>query len=584
MLRIAFALPVVATLLGTVLAAQSPPSRGVAPKRRSSFLLPEQVFRFEDFPAGMVVSETSTPEGFGPVLVRGYNPFFGPATNAALVFDSASPTGDDWDLGTPNAAFGGPGAGAGGAAGPFQNDEPRGKVLIIAENLNDWEGDGLVNSPDDLNAAATHDATLSFDFDRIGPVTILGITILDVEPTEPAPIVTYYDASGALIASTGLPATGNNGVADVDLGQVQGVARMQILMRGSGAVDDLRLRAEGSGSLHLETGLVGVDVTPDGGTALFFDLGSSDGDTYFYDTQADVLALATQVGSPLRDFPTGISATLRVSAHHGDPVQAGLWESVGGWLDLGNVYPLGCGGDQGSAWDLSADGGTAVGLLWNECNAVAFSWTQAGGLLPLQLLGESFPGSPNPPANRATKIADDGSLVGGFAQTALVDRWPALWDPSGSGFLLPAGPFPPDAPGEVLAVSATGSMVSGIWNLEGFYWTAANGVVPLGLPPGAFFGQTFPNAIAADDRLIFGKFSAGFFDPPLAFVWTAESGMRSLAALAAAHGVTIPPGVVLDNVLAASNDGTVLVGTAIDFFTFQSSAFVLRLPVSAYGL
>jgi hypothetical protein len=553
-----------------------PPSLGVPPN-------PEQVLGFDDLPAGMVLAHAFTTDGFGPVRVHAYNPFLGIGANAALVFDTAFPTGGDFDLGTPNARFGGPGVGAGGAAGPFQNDVPRGKVLIVAENLNDWEGDGLVNSPDDLNAAATRAAMLDFDFALVGPVTIHALTILDVEASELPPIVTCYDASGGVLASLVLPATGDNGVETDDLGGIRGVHALEIQMRGSGAVDDLRFSAEGTGSLDLVPELVGVDLTPDGSTALLFDLGSQDGDTYFYDTLARTLALKTTVGSPLRDFPTGISATMRVSAHHGDPVQAGLWTEAGGWLDLGNVFPQGCGGDQGSAWDLSADGSVSVGLLWNGCNGVAFRWTQGGGLQPLDLLGASFPGNPNPPTNRATKIADDGSLVGGFAQTALVDRWPALWRPDGSGFLLPGGTFPDDAPGEVLSVSADGSMVAGIWNLAGFYWTAAEGVVQLPpLPNGLPGGQTFPNAIAAGGQLVFGKLSPGFFDPPVVFVWSRAAGTRALVPIAAAHGVTVPDGWTLDNVLAASSDGSVLCGTAIDPF-FRSAAFVLRLPASAYG-
>ncbi|NOT29333.1 MAG: hypothetical protein HOP15_02660 [Planctomycetes bacterium] len=556
--------------------------RGLATNRRAG--PPIELISFEGFPAGAILSSVFTTAGSGPVAIRGYNPFIGLDTNAALIFDSSFPTGGDFDLGTPHVSFGGPGIGPGGRAGPFQNDEPQGKILIIGENLNDWEGDGLVNSPDDLNAAASPNATLLFDFAAVGSVTILGITIIDVEASEQPPIITYFDSTGATLGTAIVPATGDNGVAEVDLGGVTGVSQMLINMRGSGAVDDLLLRREEPGSIAFVRNLVGVDVTPDGGTALLFDLGSTNGNTYFYDTESGALELKTTVGSPFRDFPTGISGTRRVSAHHGDPVEAGLWTEAGGWLDLGNVYPLGCGVDQGSAWDISADGNAAVGLLWNECNGVAFRWTSAGGLMPLELLGASFPGSTNPPTNRATKISDDGAVVGGFAQTDLVDRWPALWEADGSGFLLPGGVFPVDAPGEVLSVSADGSMVAGIWNFEGFYWTESAGVVPLGLLPGALpGGQTFPNAIAASGQLIFGKASPGFFDPPVVFVWTAADGMRSLVDIAVANGVDIPANITLDNILAASTDGSVLVGSAFDF-SFRSYAFVLKLPVSAYGL
>lgn len=539
----------------------------------------EERIDFEGFPAGKVLTQLTTDAGSGPVTVRGFNPFLGGA-NAALVFDTGFPTGGDFDLGTPNIAFGGPGIGVGGQQGPFRNDRARGKVLIVAENLVDWDLDGLVNSPDDLNAAATTEGTLRLEFAALGPVTILGLTVLDVEASELPPYVTFLDTNGNVLSERFLPATGDNGVVDFDLGGVAGVGAMVVHMRGSGAIDDLRLRREGTGTIDLYPDLSPIDLTPAGDTAVLFDFFSTEGDVYFLAPETGTLTFKTTVGSPLRAFPTGISATKRVSAIHGDPNEAGLWTEAGGWLDLGNVYPAGCGGDQGGAWDIQADGRAAVGLLWNGCFAEAFHWSAGGGLMALDLLGEPFFGSTNPPVNRATKISDDGTRIGGFAQREFVDRWPALWRPDGSGFLLPEGEFTPDSPGEVLSVNADGSMAAGIWNLEGFYWTEAEGVVRLGTIPG---GQTYPNAIAAGCRLIFGKNQAGFFDPPTAFVWTRNNGLRSLTDIAIAHGAVLPPGVVLDNVLAASADGTVVLGTALDPF-FRIYTFVLRMPVSAYGL
>lgn len=59
------------------------------------------------------------------------------------MFDSAHPTGGDFDLGTPNQDFGGPGIGVGGEAGsPFQNDLAKGNILVVGENLFDSNGDG----------------------------------------------------------------------------------------------------------------------------------------------------------------------------------------------------------------------------------------------------------------------------------------------------------------------------------------------------------------------------------------------------------------------------------------------------------
>ncbi|MBK7642699.1 MAG: hypothetical protein IPJ19_06545 [Planctomycetes bacterium] len=353
-------------------------------------------------------------------------------------------------------------------------------------------------------------------------------------------------------------------------------------LAGCGSSHSTQPPAVANGTIAFVQDMRAEDLTPDGSTAVLTDLTSITGDFYLYDTATDVELLAGQTGDALFDFTTGISSNLRVSAIHAKPEEAGLWTAANGWLDLGNIYPVGCEYDQtthdanqSGGWDVCADGSATVGLVWNGCNAEAFRWTDAGGagtFIPLDILGVN---------SRATKIADDGSIAGGFADTALVDRWPAIWDASGAGFLIPSGGvFTDDSPGEVLSISSDGSMVAGIWNLEGFYWTQAAGVVKLGTVPG---GQTYPNAIAADGQLIFGKTSEGFFDPSYPFVWTAATGMRSLNDILAANHIVIPPDITLDNVKAASADGSVLVGNAYDL-TFRSYAFVLQLPVSAYGL
>jgi hypothetical protein len=88
--------------------------------------------------------------------------------------------------------------------------------------------------------------------------------------------------------------------------------------------------------------------------------------------------------------------------------------------------------------------------------------------------------------------------------------------------------------------------------------------------------------MSADGALIFGGVGDVFFTTPIAFVWTAAAGMRPLADVAAAAGVTLPAGMLLGSVLGASADGTVLAGTALDG-DGNPRTFVLRLPRSAYG-
>lgn len=349
---------------------------------------------------------------------------------------------------------------------------------------------------------------------------------------------------------------------------------------------------EGTGPSHRVTAAIRfvplgwpVDLTPDGSIAALQDPLSGTGDLYFYHTATGVLEYRTQVGSPLRDFATGLSATGVVTALHGDPVQAGFWTDRSEWTDLASAYNEGCGADFAGAWDVSADGATIVGLVWNGCGAEAFRWEGRGrGIMtPLALLGAPFTGSSNPPANRATVIADDGGIAAGWAQTEQVDRWPAFWRADGTGELLTGNTA--DQPGEVLSISADGRVLAGTWGGQAFYWTEAGGTILLGLLPGAdpFFDPAYANAVAADGRLIFGTSGNPFFTTPRPWVWTAHDGMRELAPVLADAGLTLPAGYALTGVVAASTDGTRLLGTATND-RFQTVSFVLTLPISAFGL
>ncbi len=328
-----------------------------------------------------------------------------------------------------------------------------------------------------------------------------------------------------------------------------------------------------------------VDLTPDGSIAAIQDGSSFTGDLYFYHTATGALEFKTRVGDPSRTFATSISANGMITALHNEPVQAGFWTEASEWTDIATPYLNGCGFDYAGAWDVSASGQVIVGLVWNGCGAEAFRWDASGkGIMtPLQRLGESFTGSSNPPANRATVVSDNGAVVAGWAQTSLVDRWPAIWRADGTGFLLSG--FTPDSPGEVLSISADGKMVAGTWVGDGFYWTQATGVVDIGKLPDADpdFGQTYPNAVSAGGKLIFGGCGNPFFVTPHAFVWTAAGGMQQLDSVAVAHGITIPADYLLTNILSASADGTVVLGTAYGP-NFSEVTFVLTLPVSAYGL
>jgi len=195
-----------------------------------------------DKPAGAIIDRIDLGDDIGPVAVRGraITPE-GDERNRAIVFDSSNPTGGDFDLGTPNETFGGPGIGRGGERGqPFENARALGKLLIVGQDLVDADGDGLVDDPNDITTSGN---TLVFDFSgtKNGAVTVSTITILDFEEQNERARIELLDRGGAIKAAFTLPAVGDNGVGTFLLGPTTDVERMVLILNGSGAVAEIRV-------------------------------------------------------------------------------------------------------------------------------------------------------------------------------------------------------------------------------------------------------------------------------------------------------------------------------------------------------
>jgi hypothetical protein len=331
-----------------------------------------------------------------------------------------------------------------------------------------------------------------------------------------------------------------------------------------------------------------VGVSSDGKIAVVQDGASAIGDVYFYDTATGAITRKTATGDPAYCLATAVAPSgNRVSAYHynsgSTSIVAGIWDTCSGWADQKEIYDAGCPGppdNESSAFDLNANGSVAVGLMWNGCHTDATMWTEQSGkwtTKTLQHLGMAG-GS-----ERASVISDDGAVIGGFAQVAAADRNPAVWSSNGTGVLLDPTQM---VVGEVLSVSPDGTMVAGVWNLDGFIWTKAAGVTDIGKLAGAQpTDAVFLNAIADNNQLVVGGCGdpnpGGLGNPVAAIAWTKAKGMRLLQDIVTAQGFAIPGGYALTNVMGASKDGTVLLGYATDMLG-STHTFVLRMPVSAY--
>ena len=296
------------------------------------------VIDFENLPAGTVLSSIQTIHGL--VTISGTNPLL--AGNTAIIFDSANPTGNDFDLGTTNQDFGGPGVGIGGEAGAeYENNTPHRNILIVAENLTDANNDGLIDDPDD---ATTIGSILAFDFQGIGStVTLEGMTIIDVEQSEAAAEVFFYDANGNQIGLPfALPQVGDNGVAEVSFGDISGVARMEVHLNGSGAIDNIAFRPDG-----------------EGGTDKFtYEIADADGDTSTATLTIDVTtgsvvsstsSLFSLASAPAGETVLGTDGDDLLFGGDGDD------ELIGG---LGDDTLFGGGGADSFVYDSSADEGS----------------------------------------------------------------------------------------------------------------------------------------------------------------------------------------------------------------------------------
>jgi len=124
----------------------------------------------------------------------------GKGVDQAMIFDTENPTGGDTDLATDNL----------------------GNVLIISE-----DGDG--SDPDD-NASG---GTFTFKFDD--EVRVKSLTFIDIE--ESARLF-FYAADGTLISEQFVGPTADNGQNVVTLA-VEGTSRLEVVLKGSGAIDDL---------------------------------------------------------------------------------------------------------------------------------------------------------------------------------------------------------------------------------------------------------------------------------------------------------------------------------------------------------
>ena len=254
-------------------------------------------------------------------------------------------------------------------------------------------------------------------------------------------------------------------------------------------------------------------------------------------------------------------------------VTQGLWTKGLGWQEtMPPVLPDGGNIDEayGSAWGLSGDGLTVVGLYWrpgggngNGGSAHASSWTAAGGMVDLGSQGSD---------SRANGVNQDGSVVVGWSSTMFGNWQATVWD---DGVLTVLNDneywceaWGTNAAGSILVgstldtLSYTWPMVTtAMWKRTPGGWDEFSlGVLPGTFPRGT--GQGVGLDVNQDGSIVVGynMFSQGNVT---GFVWTESQGMMKADAFLAGIGVTLPADFTVASVTCISADGRTIGGFGV---------------------
>jgi uncharacterized membrane protein len=287
-----------------------------------------------------------------------------------------------------------------------------------------------------------------------------------------------------------------------------------------------------------------LDVSSDGSVVLGNSARLSQGGTEpFLWTQANGLQpLGVGVGSQetsghalSADGSVAVGYDTCVIINGGCYPRAWRWTATTGYQTIAPDY--------GIAFDVSADGGLAVGAG----SQGAFRWPALGQLEYLAPLPDTYTGS------AAYAISGDGSTISGYITDN--DRYhPYRWTQSTGFDVLPTPTGYPRA--QVLGANVDASVLVGdAWDDNGAQlavrWTPTSGAELIGYL--SLNGYTTAYDVSDDGGIVVGR-SAG-----IGYVWDEVHGMRSMESILSDAGLDLC-GWRLTAVTAVSGDGRVMVG------------------------
>jgi len=269
------------------------------------------------------------------------------------------------------------------------------------------------------------------------------------------------------------------------------------------------------------------------------------------------------------------------------------WTAQGGYEILPELGP-----GQTRANDASFDGSVVVG----QSQFAAVRWT-ASGIQQIPLYDGSAvnadgnvvvdfqrwvaPGATNDfgslggLSTRANNVSDDGQVAVGYSETAGGNRFVHAfrWTPTGGindlGVTSGTESIAWGISGDGTVVVGEARDNAGFW--RAFRWTSSAGMKDMGT-----LGGPMSHAAEAsrDGSVIVGwSLTNGGSTSDHAFWWTAKTGLRDLKTELQSRGVTGLDNWLLYAATGVSDDGSVIVGVALNLVTHEWQPFRAVLPV-----
>jgi uncharacterized membrane protein len=132
--------------------------------------------------------------------------------------------------------------------------------------------------------------------------------------------------------------------------------------------------------------------------------------------------------------------------------------------------------------------------------------------------------------------------------------------------------------GAAWGVSSDGTWICGDnhpdFNDDGWLWSEDTGFISTGTLSGWLY-QGHPLDVSDDGKVVVGW--SGWFTDQVATIWTEDTGLVDLKQYLIDLGVDVPADVFLTVAFACSDDGTTIVGNAMDF-NFNQFGFIATIP------